>query len=196
VGERLFTEPPSIYQIKLFIRYLAETLTGVITDQISDNTVRNRLASLKRAIRLNTNHQYSHTENEGLTSFYKKDLVRSGEVSTLARCKPVAPLPVAEDLVHFLWACDEYQMHPRARLQLAFSIILMTLQGNRPGEFIESEAWKNSNEGLIYEDITLIRWHDVTYSGYLLQLKMRNRKGYRDNAKHSYASLLPLWNID
>jgi hypothetical protein len=47
-----------------------------------------------------------------------------------AKAKPVAPLPVAEDLSLLSWACDEYQgMQPRTRVQLAFGIIMMTALG-------------------------------------------------------------------
>jgi hypothetical protein len=67
-------------------------------------------------------------------------------IRTGAYIKPVAPLLVAEDLIHFMWVCDEYQFaHPRARLQLAFSNVLITYLGSRPGEIIESAAWKHSN---------------------------------------------------
>jgi hypothetical protein len=47
-------------------------------------------------------------------------------------------------------------LHLRVRLQLAFSMVLMSQLGNRPSEFIESDAWKQTNEGLLYNDITLV----------------------------------------
>lgn len=112
--------------------------------------------------------------------------MQSGKIATGAYSKPVAPLPVAEDLMQFMWACDEYQCaHPRARLQLAFSVVLMTLLGSCPGEFIELAAWKHSNEGLLYGDIDLVRYRNGTYVGFLLHLRLRNRKGHRNNKKHS-----------
>jgi hypothetical protein len=83
-----------------------------------------------------------------------------------------------------MWACDEYQFaHPRARLQLAFSVMLMTLLGSRLGEFIESAAWKHSNEGLLYSNIDLVRYMNSTYMGFPLHLRLRNRKGHRNNKK-------------
>jgi hypothetical protein len=113
--------------------------------------------------------------------------MRSGELSSAAYKQPIAPLPVTEDHVHFLWACDEYYMHPCIRLKVSFSIILMTLLDSRPGECIESEAWKHSNEGLIYDGVTLERQKTEIYCGYLLDVKLRNRKGYWGNKNHSYA---------
>jgi hypothetical protein len=158
----------------------------MLEDNITDTTVRNRLAVLKRAIRLHTNYIYSKAENEALETFIRKDLVSAGLISTAARPKPVAPLPVAEDLIHFLWACDEYQeLHPRARLQLPFSILLMCSLGTRPGEFVESDAWKHTNEGLLYKDVTLEYQNDLEYCGYLLKVRLRNRKGHRDYKKHA-----------
>ncbi|KAF1938833.1 hypothetical protein EJ02DRAFT_498470 [Clathrospora elynae] len=108
----------------------------MLEDNITDITLNNRLSALKRAIRMHTN-----SENESLALFIRKDLVHTQLVSTAARPKPVAPLPVAEDLIHFLWACDEYQeWHPQARLQMPFSILLMCSVGTCPGEFVESDA--------------------------------------------------------
>jgi hypothetical protein len=60
----------------------------------------------------------------------------------------------------------------------------MTLLGSRPGEFIESAGWKHSNEGLLYGDIDLVRYQNGTYMGFLLHLRLQNRKGHRNNKKH------------
>jgi hypothetical protein len=85
-----------------------------------------------------------------------------------------------------MWVCDEYQFaYLRARLQLAFSIVLMTYLGSRLGEIIESAAWKHSNEGLLYGDITLVRFQNEEYRGFLLYVKLRNQKGHHNNKKHS-----------
>ncbi|KAH6864996.1 hypothetical protein BKA58DRAFT_438891 [Alternaria rosae] len=165
-----FRQAPSVYRIQLFLRWLAETRTGQLEENITDTTIRNCLSSLKRKIKLLTGRQYNSAENKDLEIFITKDLAQNGKIATGAYTKPVAPLPVAEDLIRFMWACDEYQFtHPRARLQLAFSVVLMTLLGSRPREFIESAAWKHSNEGLLYSDIDL---------------------GHRNNKKHSPVMLL------
>jgi integrase len=186
-GEQLFTEPPTVYRIKLYLRWLAKSRTGVLEDNITDTTLHNRLASLKRAIRLHTNHKYNEADNEALGTLIHQDLPKEGLISTAAKPKPVAPLPVAEDLNQFSWACDEYQdMHPRMRVQVSFAIVLMSALGTRPGEFVESDAWKKTNEGLIYDDIEFIHQDDDEYSGYLLKVRLRNRKGHRDNEKHAY----------
>ncbi|KAF1359213.1 hypothetical protein EJ07DRAFT_121068 [Lizonia empirigonia] len=66
----------------------------------------------------------------------------------------------------------------------------MALWADRPGEFIESAAWKHSNEGLLYGDIDLVRYQNGTYIGFLLHLRLRNRKGHRNNKKHSPIMLL------
>jgi hypothetical protein len=184
--DKPFVEPPSVYQIKLFIRFLAQSRTGLIKDNITTATVQNRLSSLKRAIKLQTHYQYNETQNTEINQFIENELVLSGELSSAAYKKPIAPLLVAEDLVHFSWACDEYYMHSLTRLQVS-SIILMTLLGSRPGEFIESKAWKHSNEGLVYNDIILKRQQTETYCDYLLDVRLRNRKGHWDNQKPSYA---------
>jgi integrase len=166
--------------------WLAVTRTGQLDEKITDTTLRNRLSSLKQAIKLYTGYQYNSAQNKELENDIAKELAHKGKVATEAYQKPVAPLLVAEDLIRFMWMCDEYQFtHPRARLQLAFAIILMTFTGSRPGEFIESAAWKHSNEGLLYGDIDLVRYQNDTYVGFLLLVRLRNRKGHRNNKKHS-----------
>ncbi|CAE7020873.1 DUF3435 domain containing protein [Pyrenophora teres f. teres] len=113
------------------------------------------------------------------------------EQGSWKRTSRIQQFEIAEDLIQFMWMCDEYQNpHPRARVQLAFSVVLMTLLGSRPGEFIESGAWKHSDEGLLYGDIDLVRYQNGTYTGYLLYLWLRNRKGHRNNKKHFPIMLL------
>lgn len=137
----MFGKAPTVYRIQMYLLWLAKTRTGLLEEKITDTTVRNRLSSLKRAIKLFTRRQYSSAENKDIENYIEKELVYKGKISTDAYKKPVAPLLVAEDLIQFLWMCDEYQFtHLRARLQLAFAIILMTFTGSRLGEFIESEA--------------------------------------------------------
>ena len=152
--------------------------TGVLEANITEVTIANRLNCLKRAIRLHTNYIYSKAENEQLSSYIRLDLAKHGLISTAVRSKPVASLPVAEDLLLILWACDEYQeMHARARLQLPFAILLMCSLGTRPGEFIESDAWRNTNEGLIYKDVELEYQDDDDYRGFSYQGKAAKSKG-------------------
>jgi hypothetical protein len=118
--------------------------------------MRNRFASLKRAIRLHTSHRYNDIENQELKTIIQQSLVKTGALITAAKSRPVAPLPVAEDLIQFLWACNEYQgVHSRVRIQPAFSILLMSSLGTRPGEFIESDARMGTNEGLLYDEVQL-----------------------------------------
>jgi hypothetical protein len=100
--EQPFPEPPTVYRIKLYLHWLAKSRTGQLADYITDTTVRNRLASLKRAILLHTSHRYNDIENQELKTFVQQNLVKTGALSTAAKSKPVAPLPIAEDLIQFL----------------------------------------------------------------------------------------------
>ncbi|CAN9115701.1 unnamed protein product [Alternaria alternata] len=73
--------------------------TGLLEENITDTTVRNRLSLLKRAIKLFTRRQYSSAENKDIENYIKKELVYKGKISTDAYKKLVAPLLVAEDLI-------------------------------------------------------------------------------------------------
>ncbi|PVH92377.1 hypothetical protein DM02DRAFT_700065, partial [Periconia macrospinosa] len=54
----------------------------------------------------------------------------------------------------------------------------------RPGELIESDGWKGSNEGLLYKDITLSYQRTPDYTGLVITITLRNRKGHRANSSH------------
>lgn len=95
----------------------------------------------------------------------------------------MATCAVVEDVLHFLWACDEHSFkHRRERLQLAFCIIIFGSLGIRPGEIVESNTHRGSNEGLKYKDCELI----MLRSGKLkLVFKRRLRKGQRDRPENT-----------
>lgn len=102
------------------------------------------------------------------------------------REKPLANKPVVADLLHFLWACDEREFsHPRVRLQISLSMLLMLFLGLRPGEFVESSAHRKSNEGIVYKDLTLL--YVVQEGGvqkFVVLLRLRYRKfGRGDDSK-------------
>ena len=186
MAEDRFVQAPTTLQVQLYLEWFAQTRTGILEENITDVTVRNRLSCLKRAVKLHTQYQYTPLQNAEIDKFIEKRLVYGKHVSTCARKKPLAPLGVAEDIIRFLFTCDEYMgLHHRLRNQMAFAIQLMLLIGVRPGEIIESDAWRQSNEGLHYGDVELIYQRTETYHGWLLYVKLRNRKGHREYKKHA-----------
>ena len=68
---------------------------------------------------------------------------------------------MAADTVRFLFPSDEYkQLHSRIRVQMAFAMQLMSCVGVRLGEVVELDAWYQTNEGLLYEDVELVYWSE------------------------------------
>ncbi|KAF1363482.1 hypothetical protein EJ07DRAFT_152290 [Lizonia empirigonia] len=184
-------EGPYSHQIKLFLEYFSQTRTGLLEDRITDTTLINRFNNLKRAIKLHTCHQYTQPQTQEILKFVSKELVPGGFVSTCARSKPIAPIPVAADIVRFLFASDEYkQFHSRIRVQMAFAIQLMSCVGVRPGEIVESDAWYQTNEGLLYKDVKLVYWSEPKPE-WRIEVKLRNRKGHREYKKHAPKAILP-----
>jgi hypothetical protein len=88
-----------LQNIKMHLFWLAATRTGHLDDKITDTTLRNRLSSLRRAIKLYTGYQYNSAQNKELENYIAKELVHKGKVATEAYQKPVAHLVVAEDLI-------------------------------------------------------------------------------------------------
>ncbi|EOA89662.1 uncharacterized protein SETTUDRAFT_104713 [Exserohilum turcica Et28A] len=68
-------------------------------------------------------------------------------------------------------------------------MVILTLMGTRPGEFIESSNWKDTNEGLLYRDVKLLRSSEDN-GQFVLHVQLRNRKGHRHNQKQGALMLL------
>ncbi|CAN9201022.1 unnamed protein product [Alternaria alternata] len=79
----MFGTAPTVYRVQMYLLWLAETRTGLLEENITDTTVRNRLSA----------------ENKDIENYIEKELVYKGKISTDAYKKPVAPLLVAEDLI-------------------------------------------------------------------------------------------------
>jgi integrase len=187
--EKRFMEAPTVHQIKHFLEFFARARDGILEKQVTDTTLLDRFNNLKRAIKLHTNHQYGPAQNKEVVKFVRTVLVPKGLASSCARPKMNAPIPVAEDLVRFLFACDEYkEFHSHICVQMAFAIQLMSCVGVRPGEVIESDAWYQSNEGLLYKDIEL-QYLTEPYPEWRLEINLRNRKGHREYKKQAYVFL-------
>lgn len=141
---------------------------------MADVTAKNHLSSLKRATKNHTNYQYNVAQNNEIAAvchmseccidlylsfqYIKLDLPKIECLSTGAYKKPIAPVEVTRDLVRFLLLCDEYEFpHQRILTQTIFALLLLTFGGPRSGELIESDGWKDSNEGLLYGDVIVIK---------------------------------------
>ncbi len=103
-------------------------------------------------------------------------------LSTKARVKHLADRLVVRDLLTYLWTLDEYEyQHPRMRVQVGFSLLMMHYMGLRPGEFTESTAHVGSNEGLLWKDLEIRIIPDANGMPlFTAQVSIRNRKGARD----------------
>lgn len=124
-----------------------------------------------------------------------KGYVRKGLVSTKTRTKEVALWADSEEIVTFLWCCDEYvYIHPRIPIQLTWYTIVCSIWGLRPGEISESSAHRGSNEGLLYKDIRLFLCPHKQ-SGklrYQLHIQLRNRKFQRNDEGKLYVASIYL----
>ncbi|KAF2865403.1 hypothetical protein BDV95DRAFT_259074 [Massariosphaeria phaeospora] len=104
----LFPTPPSVHEIKLFLRWLVRTSHGIIGTKINHVTAGNRLSALKRAIKLHTNHVYSNKETANLAAYITRNFLKLESLSTASYTKPIANLVVAKDLIRFIKLCNEY----------------------------------------------------------------------------------------
>lgn len=96
-----------------------------------------------------------------------------------------------------MWRLDEAEYnHPRVRPQIALSLLLMLYIGTRPGEFVESNAHRNSNEGLHWRDVQFMMVPDRNGQPiWRVELQMRNRKHDREREDKMYVLRVLLSNI-
>ncbi|KAF2196986.1 hypothetical protein GQ43DRAFT_458794 [Delitschia confertaspora ATCC 74209] len=142
----------------------------------------NKWNDLKSVLKLDKNHRSLALENKKVV-----------EASTKVRPKLIANFAVAEDIITFLWRSDEYRYkHPRVRLQIIFVFIFFIFLDSRPGEVIESNAWEGSNEGIFYKDVSLVKLEYESYTGFVLFLRVRNRKngGGKENKANSSPTII------
>lgn len=181
---------PTLEQVKIFLRWLVRTSVPILDDQITVVTLDNKLSDLKKAIKLHTDFVFPQLWNRDLKELIEKNLPATEGLSTKTYKKSIAPVEVTKDLLRFAWRCDEYDWDTRSLIQLLFAAIILTFMGLRPGEMVESDAWKGSNEGLLYKDFTLQRNAGPGYNGFSLHIRLRNRKGKRLNKSQKPVMIL------
>lgn len=115
------------------------------------------LDSLKCAVKIHIPFQYTEVQNQSTISCVTNELIPRVLPSTCAHAKPLAPVAVAKDIIKFLFASDEQKyLHTRIHNQVTFAIHSMLVVNVRPGEVIESDAWYQTNEGLLQNTIELV----------------------------------------
>ncbi|OCL09615.1 hypothetical protein AOQ84DRAFT_290901, partial [Glonium stellatum] len=174
-----FQHPPTVRQIEAFLIYLARTRPGKLGSKPNTHTLNKLLDQIRRAVRATSDHCYSKNEVQSLRKFINNLPAKEG-ISTKSRTKTVAFFPVVEELIYFMWACDEYDWkHPRCMQQTSFILIMMGSYGLRPGEILESCIHRGSNQGLTYGDVEFsLTWHKGALR-LLLLINLRLRKGRR-----------------
>lgn len=63
-----FLTAPSIEHVKLFLQWLVRGSVGLIDEKMTDVTLKNYLAVLKRAVKAHTGYQYSKEDNQILAA--------------------------------------------------------------------------------------------------------------------------------
>jgi hypothetical protein len=71
-GERLFVEHPTVYRIKLHLRWLTRSGNGLLESNTTNTILHNRLSSLKQAIKLSTSYRYSEANNAALSNYIRQ----------------------------------------------------------------------------------------------------------------------------
>ena len=84
MAEDRFVQAPTTLQVQLYLEWFAQTRTGILEENITDATVRNRLSCLKRAVKLHTQYQYTQLQNAEIDKFIEKRLVCGKHFSTYA----------------------------------------------------------------------------------------------------------------
>ncbi|PPJ60936.1 hypothetical protein CBER1_08602 [Cercospora berteroae] len=177
--EDLFPQHPTQGNIHSFFLYLLHTKKGRIDAKLAVTTLKRHLTMFTVLYTATTGRRIDEKVCKQIKKAIRWLLVEKG-ASLKSKPRSLANRPVVLDLLHFLWARDEYHFrHPRQRLQLSLQVMLMFYLGGRPGEFVESSAYSGSNEGLLYKDLQFIIVKRGNKKRILLLVKIRLQKGRR-----------------
>ncbi|KAF2272252.1 uncharacterized protein EI97DRAFT_504387 [Westerdykella ornata] len=174
-----FDTAPPIPQVKVYFKWRVKKGHGCLTSKICITTLVKEFEQLHHAIRYGSGHRYTQREVFEVRKFIE-DLSREG-ACTRAVEKPVALYVDVEEILRFLWCEDPYNWtHPRQIIQMTWYLLLASFYGLRPGKITESSHHWNSNEGILYKDVSLYlhRQEDKSLK-YLLKINLRNRKHRR-----------------
>lgn len=199
-AQRPFHPLPDLHTFEAFLRWLARQLKGRNdpNGKLTVGTVRKLQCELNLCIHQETGQRYPGELNGRLrkvvpsagsvgrpdadkAQVIDKDMPISEQLSTKARDKWLAGPPVVKDILNFLWTLDEYEYkHPRVRPQLALSLLLFLYIGLRPGEFVESNGYRQSDDGLHWGDVEFMMVPGRDRQPiWRVQLRLRFRKNNR-----------------
>ena len=166
--EQPFSPLRNFYTVEALLRILARELKGRndLSSKITVTTVQKQWRKLSLCIEQETGQRHPGESHRRLDKVVilvaslawpcadgkqviEKDMPRSEQLSTKVREKWLASPPVVKDILHFMWVLDKHEFnHPRVRLQITLSMLILLYSGLRPGEFVESSAHRCSNDGL------------------------------------------------
>ncbi|GIZ46179.1 hypothetical protein CKM354_000931700 [Cercospora kikuchii] len=190
-GQRdAWSEVPNSGQVMAFLQWCLLRRQGKISGKLTTTTLKKYLVQLNKLFCDKLDRGISPSHFLKLTKFIGEGLVRKG-ASQEAVARPVATPAVVTDILYFLWALDEHEFdHPRIRLQISFSIMILLYFGIRPGEFIESSAHAGNNEGLLYKDLDIMIMSSDGRRRIGIEVVLRNRKGARGKRVKDISMLL------
>lgn len=189
-----FNPAPAYNKLMAFLIWLVRTRKGLIGEKLSTLSLKKYANYMIRGVRESFGaSQYSSQERRDLMKvcsctgllelanvlqWIDGALVKREKAEKRVRPKPLASSQVIVDLLHYLWACDEYEYtHPRTRLHISLSLLLLIFLGLRPGELVESSSHAGSNEGVRYKDVTFMAVLGTNGRRTLVaQVRIRNRK--------------------
>ncbi|KAI7362130.1 hypothetical protein KC354_g7535 [Hortaea werneckii] len=162
---RPFSSPPLLNVVRAFLYYQARRKKGRLGPKISVRTLQKYWVELQLEIKRQSGYTYAEHEIRDIENVVNNSIRQKECLSTKSRPKSLADGPVVRDVLHYLWALDEYEYsHPRLR----------------PGELVESSAHNGLNEGIWYGDLDIrMKANAEGRRGFTVQLLIRNRKGRR-----------------
>jgi hypothetical protein len=173
-----FPTIPTEPELAAFLMYCTKKKTGYLAAGISTSTLNKYLTCIGSIVRERHNDYLGRDMKVRLNKFIREICVEKG-ASTKARPRPVATADVVLDLVHFLWALDIKEMHPRMRLQLSCLLLIFLFQGIRPGAIVESSSHPGTNEGVLYKDLIFRYVFSEGRPRMTVDIIYRNQKGSR-----------------
>ncbi|KFY66947.1 hypothetical protein V496_01840 [Pseudogymnoascus sp. VKM F-4515 (FW-2607)] len=145
---------PNEKWMKGFFKTLAKEHKGRLGPLLSVQTLTTYLTRLKTVFERDRDVKIPPQDVIAVRKYIEKDLKTSLKLSNKTRTKPVMASQDLDTLLHFLWAKDQHIFRQElTRVKLHLYLLILAYTAARTGAVIVSDAYRNSNEALLYKDL-------------------------------------------
>ncbi|RDL41173.1 uncharacterized protein BP5553_01152 [Venustampulla echinocandica] len=145
---------PDVTWLKSFFRTMAIERVGMLHDTLSLHTLREYVTRFATAYKRINNITFTRIQIKQVKDYIAEDLKAELGLSSKVREKLVIDDEDLTSIIRFLWEEDQYIFRRESeRVKLTLLVLILVYTVARPGAVVESSAYRNSTEALLYKDL-------------------------------------------